>query len=288
MPKYRAMKKIVTGIDFSKTSVLALRYAIQLAAGTNSDLLLVNVQKHLDYEVPQKAEEPRGPEKVMEQFENLVARYKGDYQGQIEMTVKQGRVHEEIANQARYADAWLVVLGAHGLSGFEKFWIGTHSYRVVTTCVTPVITVRQGFEVERPVQRIVIPIDNTLETTQKVPFTLDLAKQFNAEVHVLSLLSDITYAVKEKVHASAHEAHRLVRESGLGIVTHEEVCDNITAATIEYAIRADADLISIMTEQEFAPRNIFLGPYAQQMVNHSPVPVLSMHGKALIQPRHII
>ncbi len=282
------MKRIVTGIDFSKTSVLAFRYAIQLANKTNSDLLLVNVQKHLDYEVPRKVEEIKGPDKVLEQFEKLIARHKGEYYGQVEFTVKEGKIHEEIANQARYADAWLVVVGAHGLSGFEEFWIGTHSFRVVSTCTTPVITVRQGFDVERPLKRIVIPIDNTLETTQKIPFTLDLARQFDAEVYVLSLYSESTHAVKEKINASAHEAHRLVGEAGLRLVTQEEACENITTSTIEYAVSIDADLISIMTEQEFAPRNIFLGPYAQQMVNNSPIPVLSMHGKNLIQSKHII
>jgi nucleotide-binding universal stress UspA family protein len=281
------MKRIVTGIDFSNTSVLAFRYAAQLAEKTDSGLLLVNVQKHLDYEVPQKAEVPKGPEPVMEQFEDLVARHRGDFRGPVEFTVKQGKVHEEIANLARYADAWLVVVGAHGLSGFEEFWMGSRGYRVVSTCLTPVITVRQGFPVERPVKTVVIPIDNTLETGQKVPFTLDLARHFDAGVHVLSLFSDDIHAVKEKVKNSAREAHRLVREAGLRLVTHEEVCENITTATIEYARRVDADLISIMTEQEYAARNVYLGPYAQQMVNHAPIPVLSMHGKALVRSRGV-
>jgi hypothetical protein len=34
-----------------------------------------------------------------------------------------------------------------------------------------------------------------------------------------------------------------------------------------------------MTEQETKTSNIFLGPYAHQMVNHSPFPVLSIHAK---------
>ncbi len=282
------MNRIVTGIDFSKTSVLAFRYAIKLAQKTDSELLLVNVQKHLDYEVPQKAGEPRRPDTVVEQFENLVSTHRGDFKGNIEYTVKKGRIHEEIANQARYADAWIVVVGAHGLSGFEEFWMGTHSYRIVSTSETPVITVRLGFDAGRPLKAVVIPIDNTLETTQKLPFTLDLATKFNADVFVLSLYSENTRAVKDRVNSNADAAHRFVREAGLRLVTHSEVCENITSSTIEYAKNVDADLISIMTEQEYAPRNIFLGPYAQQMVNHSPIPVLSMRGKTLVQSKHLI
>jgi nucleotide-binding universal stress UspA family protein len=57
------------------------------------------------------------------------------------------------------------------------------------------------------------------------------------------------------------------------------VCENISDATIEYAAKIDANLIVIMTEQETKTSNIFLGPYAHQMVNHSPFPVLSIHAK---------
>ena len=46
--------------------------------------------------------------------------------------------------------------------------------------------------------------------------------------------------------------------------------------------QADANLISVMTEQEKTARNILLGPYAQQMVNHSPIPVLCIHPKEML------
>jgi hypothetical protein len=44
---------------------------------------------------------------------------------------------------------------------------------------------------------------------------------------------------------------------------------NITDLTIEYAQSINADLISIMKEQEISWSNLLIGPYAQQMVNHS-------------------
>ncbi|MFA5194156.1 MAG: universal stress protein, partial [Bacteroidales bacterium] len=56
---------------------------------------------------------------------------------------------------------------------------------------------------------------------------------------------------------------------------------NITSATIKYAEQIDADLIIIMTEQEEELSNIWLGPYAQQMVNNSPIPVMSVHPKEI-------
>ncbi len=49
---------------------------------------------------------------------------------------------------------------------------------------------------------------------------------------------------------------------------------NITNVTIAYAEKINADLIVIMTEQEPQIGSFFLGKFAQQMVNNSPVPVL--------------
>jgi hypothetical protein len=54
------------------------------------------------------------------------------------------------------------------------------------------------------------------------------------------------------------------------------ISNNISKDTIDYALKIGADLITIMTEQE-TPANILLGVHAQQMVNQSPVPILSIH-----------
>jgi len=59
--------------------------------------------------------------------------------------------------------------------------------------------------------------------------------------------------------------------------------DNITKSTINYANEVGADIIAIMTEQETTTANLFLGAYAQQMVNHAPIPVLSIHAKEFIR-----
>ncbi|MEE4178291.1 MAG: universal stress protein [Bacteroides sp.] len=277
------MKNIVVGIDFSKTSILAFGYALNVARKTNSDLILINVQKHLDYEVPLAAGEKPTPESIHQQFETLVAKRRQDFPGRIEYTVREGKVHQEISNQAKYSDAWLVVMGAHGLSGFEEYWVGTDSYRVVATCMIPVITVRKGYDIHRNLQRVVIPIDSTPETVQKLPLTLDLAKQYGARIHLLSLYSSGTPSTREKVDSNTHAALRLVEMAGLDMVLNDAQAENLTTAAIEYARKVDADLISIMTEQEFAPHNIFLGPFAQQMVNRSPIPVLSLHAKPLVR-----
>lgn len=62
-------------------------------------------------------------------------------------------------------------------------------------------------------------------------------------------------------------------------------CKNPTDATIDYAIKVDANLIVIMTEQTSSPMNIIMGAYAQQMIHRSPIPVMSVQPKEFLRIR---
>jgi hypothetical protein len=50
---------------------------------------------------------------------------------------------------------------------------------------------------------------------------------------------------------------------------------NLTDLTLDYSRSINADLISIMTEQEKSASNLLLGNFAHQMINKAFIPVLS-------------
>lgn len=122
-----------------------------------------------------------------------------------------------------------------------------------------------------------MPFDSTKETRQKLPYTALLAKYFNSEVHILGLFTSTMDDLRYRIRNYVAQAEDYFKENDINyVVTYLEV-DNITQATLDYAKEVNANLISIMTEQETTTSNLWLGPYAAQMVNHSPVPVLSVH-----------
>ncbi len=201
--------------------------------------------------------------------------------GRLDFKTRKGKVYIEIAQQAKTVNADLIIAGTHGVSGFEEFWIGSNAYRIVTSAPCPVITLRHDAQ-PRDISRIVIPIDSSQETRQKIPVASHLAQLFNSEIHVLSLYSTTLKSVQRRVDNYAKQVTDYFTERNVKFVLESRQSENITRSTIDYAEAAGADLIAIMTEQETTTANIFLGPYAQQMVNHSPIPVLSMRSKELV------
>ena len=278
------MKQIIVAIDFSKCSLHALEYAIQLANKLDSNILLVWVDNTRSDESVYASPQDTSRKEINENFEEIIEKYSPSLdKGEITYKIRKGKVHIELANQAKYSDAMLVVSGTHGVTGFEEFWIGSNAYRIVTYSPCPVITVRANYEFSNKVDKIILPIDSTLETRQKIPFTVKWAKIFNSEVHVLSLYSTTIKAVKNRVDNYSKQVVKFLEEENVNYKLAAIDAENITNATIKYTDEVNGDIIAIMTEQETTTSNLFLGAYAQQMVNHSPIPVLSIHAKEFIR-----
>jgi nucleotide-binding universal stress UspA family protein len=124
-------------------------------------------------------------------------------------------------------------------------------------------------------------VDSTRETRQKLPYTAFLASKFNSKINVLSLYSTGVKTIRDLVDNYSEQAMDYLREREIDCELFTLEADNLTDGTIDFAKNVDADLISIMTEQETSATNLLLGPYAQQMVNHSPIPVLTIRSKSI-------
>lgn len=271
-------KKIIVGIDFSNCSVNALEHAISIANRAKAGITMVWVN-HLDYSKEIFSVEPKQLIKEVEhRLKILVLKYSNELVGQtIEYKIRKGKVYKEICDIGAELNAFLIIVGTHGSSGFEEFWIGSNANRIVSTSSIPTITIRGGIDVGRDLKRIVMPFDSTKVTRQKMPITALLANYYNSEVHLLGLytssLDDIRFRIKNYIS----QAEDYLKENNIKYKTTFLDVHNLTEATLQYAESIDANLISIMTEQETSTANIWLGPYAAQMVNHSAIPVLSVH-----------
>lgn len=276
-------KVILTGIDFSDCSINALEHAISIAAKANANVTMVWVNRPITGKEIYQLNPDNIVAEAIKRFENLVEKYQPLLPGgKLEFKIRKGKVYEEIVRTANELDAFLIVVGTHGSSGFEEFWIGSNANRIVSACQRPIITIRGGVDINRTIQKIVLPIDSTVESRQKVPLTALIAKYFDAEIFVLALFTSSVEDVRELVRDYVGQVELYLEENKIKFTVNEIEADNITDAVIEFAVKIGANLISIMDEQEIKPSNLWMGPYAQQMVNHSPIPVLCIHAKGLI------
>jgi nucleotide-binding universal stress UspA family protein len=274
------MNKIIVAIDFSECSINAFLHALSIAEHCNGELVLLWVEKSVT-EKDKYVDKSKDPSKdVQSAFEELIAKYQPEHPDvKISWKIRKGKIYKEVTDEAKSRKAMLIVTGTHGASGFEEFWIGSNANKIVSASYCPVITIRGGINIQRPLTKIVLPIDSAEETRQKASFTGYIAKRHNATIYILKLHTSKLKAMKQKVDFYAAQVIQYCEDEKIQYNVDQVDCMNISDATIEYAKKIEANLIAIMTEQETTTSNIFLGPYAHQMVNHSPFPVLSIHPK---------
>lgn len=272
------MKDIVVAVDFSDASINAFKHAITIANRAKKNILMVWVAKHGSGEV---IEEPHDIiERAEQKFQKIINDFKPTLEGiEVQYKIRAGKVFREIIDEAVERNAALIFTGTHGMSGFEQFWIGSNAMRIIANAPCPIITIREGTNVEKDLEKIVMPIDSTVESRQKVPITTEIASLFGAEVHILALYSTHVAAVQSMVEGYCDHAEEYLKEHGVSYVRTSVYADNLADAVLNYAEQIGANLVSIMNEQETKASNFWLGSYTSQAVNQATIPVLVVKAK---------
>ena len=173
----------------------------------------------------------------------------------------------------------MIFAGTHGVSGYEQHWIGSNAYRVVTQAPCPVFTIRSSYQFGSSISKILLPLDSSLETKQKLPFVADLALEFSATVYLLKVYNTTINVIKKRIDKFGDEAVSCLTERGVDFIIEKIEANNVAVSIIEYSNKNDIDLIAIMTDQGVTTANKFLGPYSQQLINNSTIPVVSVRAK---------
>ncbi len=273
------MENFLVGIDFSKGSIKALEYAIMLNNYIDSNIILLYVDKPIPTESIYATVTANYRTELHQRIEQLMNEFKSKLKNPsiIDYKVTTGKVYEELSNFAKKNNINYIFAGTHGISGYEEMWIGSNANRIVSTAPCPVFTIRQTYEVHDKIKSILLPIDSTAETTYKLPWAIQLAKYTNAEIHIFGAYITNLSTIKKKVDKNIAMVENELEKENINYKSFKKSIINYTSDLISYIEDNNIDLAIIMTEQENRNTNVLLGQYAMQMINHCPVPVLSVH-----------
>ncbi len=272
------MQPVIVAVDFSKTSIYALEYSILLANRLKSNIIMVWVDKVVATEGIYSDTSNENRNEAKKRFEEMIRHYQKQVSKDVKLEYKlrKGKIYHELNGLAKTVGALMIIAGTHGISGFEEYLIGSNAIKIVTYSTCPVITVRHDFPIGKNIDKILVPIDSSSETLQKLPFIVKLAGIFGSEVQLIATHYSQLKSIQRIAENLTDQAARYFEKYNVKLVRDKIISNDITKMTIDYALNMRADLISIMTEQE-TPANILLGPHAQQLVNQSPIPILSIH-----------
>jgi len=268
------MKTIIVPLDLSTESLAGLDLALMLADKTGANIQMVHVIGKNDDTNNELLKKEHQLIKI--KIEDILqkCKEKSNFKCNMSFVIKEGKIFKEITDMADKYDDAVIVLSTHGESGFEELFIGGNAYKIVSHSRIPVITIR-GNKIPFSIDKMVLPLDITFQSREKIPYTVKLAKYFNSEIHIVTVRLSNFVDVEKKILQYSKQAISYIEKHGITFTVEHLQGDNLTDMTIDYARTINADLISIMTDQEKSISNLLLGSYAHQMINKASIPVLS-------------
>jgi nucleotide-binding universal stress UspA family protein len=188
-------------------------------------------------------------------------------------------VYDEIVETAEEIKATFIVMGTSGSESGMKRFIGSNALRVVRESKIPVITIK-GQHHRKGCQNIILPLDLTKETKEKVGKAIEFAKRFGSTIRVVSVLFTSDEFIVNRLTRQLDQVKKFIEKSAVEcsaeIIKSTKGSESLAEVIIDYANKSKGDLVVIMTQQENDYTEYFIGSSAQEIINHSDIPVLSI------------
>ncbi len=281
------MKKILVPTDFSPIADNAIDVAINSAKKNNSEVIVLHVVEEgsrdsyraMGEALPSDIQQNIFLLKLLEKSRNQLAEAVGRVQDAgltAKSELRLGNAFHGITSIIAEHDVDAVVMGTHGASGFQELLIGSNAEKVVRLAKCPVFCIH-----EKPksgdFKNIVVATN--MEDEEKPLFEVlkNVQKNNEATLHLVWINTPNNFE-RDKTTVAALES--FAEELGLGDYTIN-VFNDISEedGIVAFAEELDADAIALITHGRTGLAHLISGSIAEDVVNHTKRPVLTLSVK---------
>ncbi len=271
--------RILVPFDFSNTSKRAIRHAAMLAQMNNGELLLFYVKRpksllNIGYstsELRTIAEERQNYRKLIEDTANEI---RAEFNIPVKVSVGMGNRISSITRTTLKKEIGLIVMGTQGSESASSLFSGSNSHRVVSKAEIPVLTVRSDSK-RVAYSNILLPVDLSEHTRQKVLVAIQVAKLFSGKIHLLGLLGGDDKDAAFKLSKILKQVGTRLKSEDIEFTSEIIETSEPVKRTLTAAKRKKADMIISMTD-EGSGSILPSRSYDRELVDESSIPVLSI------------
>jgi nucleotide-binding universal stress UspA family protein len=194
------IRRILCPVDTSEFSARAVQHAVAFGGWYEAQVTVLYVRPVLVAPAlwfgapPVGLPEPEGAEQAIASVREFVRTAVGD--ATVSVAVSEGPVVDEIVRHASELPADLLVMGTHGLSGFERLLLGSITEKTLRKAPCPVLTVpRLAAGRDAPPQvtfkTVVCGIDRSPAAHRALDYALSLAQEAGGRLVLVHAIEDL-------------------------------------------------------------------------------------------------
>lgn len=254
----------IVPFDFTPVTEKAVDYALHIGKHVDTEIRLMHLAENKAVGMAKASE-----------LEKVKTKWTPPPGCEITTSVKVGNIFTDIARIASEEKAQLIIMGTHGVSGFQ--WLaGSNAMKVITSADCPFLIVQKNTEMNE-IKNIIVPIDLTKESLQIVTTAGDMAKIFNAKVHVLAEEQN-DQILRTRIQNRIGIVNTTYEERNLACAVEFVKRGNYGKRIMQYTHDHDGDMIAIAYHSEsLLPQ---FDNFAQNLItNKDSLPVLIINSK---------
>lgn len=260
------MQTVVVPIDFSKPSLTAVHYAVNMLAGAYDTNLVL-------YHMYEKKNEEEEANRLLS---NLRDQLSTDSPLRIESIAVLGdNLIQEIERVVHHRHASLVVMGITGKTAVEKVFIGSNTLKLVEKNVVPVLIIPPDAKFKE-VKNVALTSDfkDVRMTTPSIPIKL-LLELFRPALHIVNVDSEHYVSITAEYQKEKAILQQMFSDYNpeFYFIGMNDFFDAIERFTKDKNI----DILITIPRMHSFLRRIFKGQHIKKIVYHSHVPILAVH-----------
>jgi nucleotide-binding universal stress UspA family protein len=292
------IRRVVCAVDFSEPSRAAFDHALALTRWFEAKMTIAHVVPVMaalpDPAYPAGLLPAITPERALQELDRLAGTALGAGVAS-SVVLLEGDPVRQILELGRKVPADLLVMGTHGLRGFERLMLGSVSEAVLRKATCPVLTVSRACRPsvdprDRPFRKVLCALDLKAASARTLMLALSLAQETDASLTLLHVVEGPDGGVGSNAHFDVPEYRGYLaseaREKLQRAVPAEarDWCDVGEFVTIgeasqeilELAKKRDADLIVMGAHGPNPIDLLFFGSTARRVVRDASCPVLTI------------
>ena len=249
-------------IDFTAQSLLAIKQAYNLARYTHSKIILLHAYTEVRAE-------------MYDELNKLTKQTETESGSPTEFMNVKGNIYLEVPRISKEINATLVMVGLESHMNAKNI-LGASASKMIRECHCPVISIR-GKENKDGCENILLPLDLSRESREKVDVAIQFAHYFGASIRILAVFSLSDAAYENQLLAYSHQVKQFIKAKGISCSNKSIASDNLADTIVEYANKVESDLIIIMNKPNLNIKELFSGTEAQRVVDISNLPVMTIN-----------
>ncbi len=273
------IKSLLIPTDFSESSENALTVGISIAKRQKADVVLLHVIDRFAYLQPSEVFLPEIKlmpdtnymiEFRLKEFSETIMKKTGI---NIQSKVLNGQPFEQICKLAFEENTDLIVIGTHGTSGLRGLFMGSEAFRVVKNAHCPVLTIPGKWN-KKDFKKVLFPIRLISDALDKYFYARPIIEKNNSDLFLLGLTDMKNIPNTKELLLLVDSFKNRLNNDNVKYQTSYCTGEDFPSEVVKTAEELDIDLIILTANIDPDWKSYFIGPFAQQVINHVQVPVL--------------